>query len=268
MSTTTSRPTGSSAESSRGRGGRRDRRGRRPKSTAAPTTTASGTPPGRRTWPWVVALLTAVAVLAGCVYAVFFSSMLAVSAVSITGTDDALTAKVRAVIDDPVGTPLARVNLDAVAARVEGVPEVAAVEVAREWPHTVAITVTPRVPVAVTSANGQLWLLDAEGDPYLTVDSPPPGLVTVQLPTPGRDDPSTAAALSVVMALTPEFKSQVAVLSARTEFDVELTLIDRKKVIWGEPIDNARKMQMLPALLAARDGTEYDITDPTLATVR
>lgn len=67
----------------------------------------------------------------------------------------------------------------------------------------------------------------------------------MQLPTPGRNDPSTTAALSVVMALTPEFKSQVAVLSARTEFDVEAALIDRKKVIWGEPTDNAKKMQML-----------------------
>lgn len=268
MSTTTSRPTGSSAGSSRGRGGRPDRRGRRTKPAAGNKVASTPRPSGRRTWPWVVALVTALAVLAGCVYVVFFSSMLAVSTVSITGTDDALTAKVRAVIDDPVGTPLARVNLDALAARVEGVPEVAAVEVARDWPDTVSISVTPRVPIAVTSANGQLWLLDAEGDPYLTVDSPPPGLVTVQLPTPGRNDPSTTAALSVVMALTPEFKSQVAVLSARTEFDVELTLIDRKKVIWGEPTDNAKKMQMLPALLAARDGTEYDITDPTLATVR
>ena len=43
MSTTTSRPTGSSAGSSRGRGGRRDRRGRRTKPAAA-STTASTSP--------------------------------------------------------------------------------------------------------------------------------------------------------------------------------------------------------------------------------
>jgi hypothetical protein len=27
-------------------------------------------------------------------------------------------------------------------------------------------------------------------------------------------------------------------------------------------------MQILPALLAAQEGTEYDVTDPTLVTVR
>ena len=57
-------------------------------------------------------------------------------------------------------------------------------------------------------------------------------------------------------------------MSARTAFDVELTLVDGKRVIWGEATDSAQKMQMLPALLAAQEGTEYDITDPTLVTVR
>ena len=222
----------------------------------------------RRRWPWIVALVTVLALVAGAVYAVFFSPLLAVTSVTITGTDDALNTQVRSVVPAPVGIPLARVDLDAVAASAQTVPEVADVVVAREWPDTLAITVTARVPVAVTSANGQLWLLDADGDPYVTVASAPAGLVTVQLAAPGRTDPATKAALAVVQSLTPDFKSQVAVLSARTEFDVELTLIDRKKVIWGEPGQSAQKMQMLPALLAARDGTEYDVSDPTLVTVR
>lgn len=223
---------------------------------------------GRRRWPWIVALVTVLVLAGGAVYAVFFSPLLAVKSVSITGADDALVGQVRSVVPAAIGTPLARVDLDSVAAFAQTVPEVADVEVAREWPDTLAITVTPRVPVAVTAANGQLWLLDAEGDPYLSVASPPPGMVTVQLAAPGRDDAATKAALAVVESLTAEFKSQVAVLTARTEFDIELTLIDRKKVIWGEPTQSAQKMQMLPALLAARDGTEYDISDPTLVTVR
>jgi cell division protein FtsQ len=222
----------------------------------------------RRRWPWIVALSTVVVLVAGAVYAVFFSPLLAVTSVTISGADDAVTAQVRSAVPAVDGTPLARVDLDAVAAAAQSIPQVADVEVAREWPRTLAITVTPRVPVAVTSANGQLWLLDADGDPYLTVPSAPAGLVTVQLAAPGRDDAATRAALKVVQALTPDFRSQVAELSARTEFDIELTLVDRKKVIWGEPTQSAQKMQMLPALLAARDGTEYDITDPTLATVR
>jgi cell division protein FtsQ len=247
--------------SGKGGRGRRDRREEPAGAQAVPVR-------GRRRWPWIVALITVLALIAGAVYVVFISSLLAVKAVTITGADDTVNAAVRSVVPATVGIPLAQVNLDAVAAAAQGVPEVADVVVAREWPDTLAITVVPRVPVAVTSANGQLWLLDADGDPYLTVATPPAGLVTVQLAAPGRDDPATKAALAVVESLTADFKSQVAVLSARTGFDIELTLIDRKKVIWGEPSQSAQKMQMLPALLAARDGTEYDISDPTLVTVR
>lgn len=225
-------------------------------------------PAARRRWPWIVALGTVVVLIVGAVYVVFFSPLLAVTTVTISGADDAVAAQVRAAVPATTGTPLARVDLDAVAAAAQTVPQVADVEVARVWPDTVAITLTPRVPIAVTSANGQLWLLDADGEPYLSVPSAPAGLVTVQLAAPGRADPATRAALQVVQALTPDFRSQVAELSARTEFDIELTLIDRKKVIWGEPTQSAQKMQMLPALLAARDGTEYDISDPTLVTVR
>lgn len=244
-----------------GKGGRQARRGASAGAKAVPERR-------RRRWPWIVALITVLALFAGAVYVVFISSLLAVKTVTIIGADETVNAQVRSVVPATAGIPLAQVNLDAIAAAAQGVPEVADVVVAREWPDTLAITVVPRVPVAVTSANGQLWLLDADGDPYLTVASAPAGLVTVQLAAPGRNDPATKAALAVVESLTADFKAQVAVLSARTGFDIELTLIDRKKVIWGEPSQSAQKMQMLPALLAARDGTEYDISDPTLVTVR
>jgi len=208
------------------------------------------------------------ALLCGAVYAVFFSPLLGVKAVTIIGASDSVAGKVRATVDVPTGTPLARIDLDDVAADVEGIPEVASVEVARGWPDTLAITVTPRVPAAVTSANGRFYLLDDAGDPYLAVDAPPAGLITVALVAPGAGDPSTVAALAVAGALTPDFRTKVASIAARTEFDVELTLVDGRKIIWGEATDSAQKMQILPALLAAHDGNEYDITDPTLVSVR
>lgn len=225
----------------------------------------SGTP---RRWPWILALTLVGALLVGAVYAVFFSPLLGVRSVSVTGAPDELTAKVRAAVDVPDGTPLARVDLDDVAATVEGLPEIAAVEVSRGWPDTLLIAISPRLPVAVTSANGQFWLLDSTGDPYLAVAAPPAGLITIALVAPGSGDPSTAAALAVAASLTPDFRAQVASVSARTNFDVELTLVDGRRVIWGEAADSDEKMQILPALLLAREGTEYDVTDPTLVTVR
>ena len=209
-----------------------------------------------------------VVLLSGAVYSVFFSPLLGVRAVTVTGAPDELISKIRSVVPISAGTPLARIDLDDIAADVEAVPEISSVEVSRKWPDTLVIEVTPRVPVAVTSANGQFWLLDATGDPYLAVSTPPVGMVIVQLVAPGAGDPSTIAALSVAAALTDSFRSQVSTIAARTAFDVELTLTDGRKVIWGEATKSAEKMQILPALLLAQDGTEYDVTDPTLVTVR
>lgn len=221
-----------------------------------------------RRWPWIVTLGLTFALICGAVYAVFFSPLLGVKTVSITGAPDAVAAKIRAVTPAPDGTALARIDLDAVAGNVEAIPEVSEVEVARDWPDTLKVVVTPKVPVAVTAANGRLWLLDSTGDPYLAVGTAPPGLVTVQLVAPGAGDPSTAAALAVASALTPEFRATVAAISARTPFDVEIDLADGRKVVWGEPDASAQKMQILPALLAAKEGSLYDVTDPTLVTVR
>lgn len=229
--------------------------------------TAKGRAAPRR-WPWIVALAVVGLLICGAGYVIFISSLLGLRTVTITGVPDDVAAQIRTIAPAPDGFPLARIDLDGVRASVDAVPQVSEAEVSRAWPGTLTIAVTPRVPSAVTSANGQLWLLDASGDPYLAVTAPPAGLVTVQLVAPRVGDPSTAAALTVAAALTPPFRPTVAAISARTPFDIELTLKDGRKVLWGEATESAQKMQVLPALLAAQDGKVYDITDPTLVTVR
>ena len=56
-------------------------------------------------------------------------------------------------------------------------------------------------------------------------------------------------------------------LAARTAYDIKLTLTDGRSVIWGEATDSAEKMEILPAVLA-QQGTVYNISDPTLVSVR
>ncbi len=220
-----------------------------------------------RRWPWILGIVLVLALLVGAVYAVFLSPLLGVRQVTVTGAPDALAARIESAAGVPGGTPLARVDLDAVAAAVSSVPEVESVGVAREWPDTLAITVTPRLPVAVTSANGRLWLLDAAGDPFLAVDAPPPGVISVQLVAPGTGDPSTLAAIGVIQAFSESFRGQVADVRARTPYDVEITLTDGRTVIWGDAEQSATKMQILPAVLQ-QPGTTYNISDPSLVTVR
>lgn len=233
-----------------------------------------------RRWPWILgaALTAALLVAAGVV--VFFTPLLGLRSVIITagagvdgaavagGTlDPAVDSAIRSAVGVPDGTPLARVDLAGIALRVRDVPQVEAVDVSRSWPNAVTITVTPRVPVAVTSANGQLWLMDERGVAYLAVPSAPAGLLTVKLATPGPGDPATQAVMTVLKSFTESFRGQVATVTARTAYDVVLTLTDGRTVVWGGADQSARKMQVLPALLQQK-GSEYDVTDPTLVSVR
>ena len=151
---------------------------------------------------------------------------------------------------------------------VLAVPDVAAASVSRHWPHDLRIIVTTRVPIAVTKANGAFWLLDAAGLPYRKVGSStaPAGLLAIDLATPGVKDPATLAGLAVISQLTVPFRQSVASVSAPSPYAVVLRLRDGRTVRWGGSDQGAKKMQILPAVLA-QPGSTYDISDPGLVTV-
>lgn len=224
----------------------------------------------------VIALVT-VAVLAICAVVVWFTPILGLGAVQVDGADaapvsDAVVQQVRDAVAVPDGTPLARIDLDGVRHRVMQIDTVAAVTVARQWPHTLALTVTERVAVATVQANGRWWLLDAAGTPFGESPTRPADLMPVQLATPGQGDRATRAVLGVLASLSPEVRDRVAGLTAATAYDVRLFVKGGGSVIWGSDTDAAAKNAVIPALLASADlgvsGHVLDVSDPTLVTVR
>lgn len=227
---------------------------------------AESAPAVRRRWPIYLAAGLVLSLIAAAGYILWFTAVLGVKHVSVTGAGDDLAAEVRGALAVPEGTPLIKVDLRAAELRVAEVPEVALVHITRRWPDTLAVDVQARTPVAVTSANGQLWLLDSGGDPYLRVPGAPAGLTVVELATPGPKDPATGAALTVIGSMTADFRKTVAKVQAPSAFDVTVVLQDHRVVHWGGADHGARKMQILPALLS-QQGQTYDISDPDLASV-
>lgn len=222
----------------------------------------------RRRWPLRLALGLTVALLVGAAYVVGASPALALRSVVVNGSGAAtLSDQVRAAVAIADGTPLALINLGGVHDRVAAVGPVASVSVQRQWPHTLVVTVTARAPVAVTQANGRWWLLDATGKPYQPVSDPPVTLTKLELATPGAGDPATMATLGVLGSLPPDLRKAVASIVAPSAYSITLRLTDGRTVLWGSDAQNAVKAQVLPALLA-RPGTAFDISDPTLVTVR
>jgi len=191
-----------------------------------------------------------------------------VRAVQVRGTVTVPADQVRERAAVPIGTPLARVDLAAVRARVAAIPVVESVTVDRSWPGTLTVRVRERAPVAVVPlTRGGFALVDADGVAFRSVAARPPGVPLVVVRSPGRDDRATAAALTVLRSLTPQLRAQLVSVQAPTAEQVTLVLAKGRSVFWGDAGDSDRKAVVATALLR-RPGTRIDVSAPGVVTVR
>ena len=114
----------------------------------------------------VIALV--LALLAASVWSVYFSTALVTKRVSVVGTHDLTPMQVSFAAQVPLGVPLARQDLDAIAERTTTLPPVESAAVTRDWPSTIRITVVERRPVlAVRQPDGYV-VVDKSGVGYQT----------------------------------------------------------------------------------------------------
>jgi cell division protein FtsQ len=207
-----------------------------------------GRRPARRRRP--LQLAVGLLVLATVVWALWASPVLGVRTVQVDGVSTLPAGQVRETVGLEPGTSLLRVDVQAAEERVARLPQVASVEVTRGWPNTVVVTVVERVPVAIVGEAGARSLVDADGVLFDTVTgAPPPGVVPLDVPDPGPDDPATRAALAAMSALPADVRAELAEVSATSADDVSLTLADGTSVSWGGAEESAAKAAALAGLI-------------------
>ncbi|RSD10364.1 cell division protein FtsQ/DivIB [Amycolatopsis eburnea] len=219
----------------------------------------------RRRW---VALLTVLTIVAG-VYLLFFSSMLGVKDVAVSGARTVPADQIRAVAAVPADQPLLRLDADEIRDRVAGMPGIATVEVSRSWPNTVEITVTERTAIAFFDSGpggDGVHLVDGGGVVFKTVPARPAGLPELKLPKVSADDPVTRAVTAVLGVIPEQLLKQVTTATAKTPASVEFTLSSGKIVRWGTAEQTDRKAKVLAALLT-QEGKVYDVAAPELPTI-
>ena len=234
---------------------------------ADPTTIRSRKRFARRQWArrwlaWrrVVALLLLIALTVGLVWLFFFSDVLAVKQVEVEGTRTLSSEQVRDVAAVPPGEPLARVDLEAIRARVEALAVVRDAKVTRSWPDRVLIDVDERVAIAVVEIGGRTRGMDAEGVVFRDYPKPPPDMPQVRTSGDTRSDALREAAL-VVEALPSEIDRQVDHVEVATVDQISLVLRDGKTVVWGSAEDSEAKAEVLEELLRQPAHT-YDVSVP------
>lgn len=209
-----------------------------------------------------------VAVVSGVLaWVVLASSLLAVRDVGVTGAERVDLAGVRAVAESAVGTPLARVDTDALTADVERFPQVASADVVRVWPGSLEVRLTERVPVAAVPEDGGVVLVDSEGVELALADAPPADLPVLDV-DPGPDAATSRRAAAAVMGgLPPDLRGDVEQVGASSPEDVRLRLRDGAEVVWGGATQGRLKARVLE-VLRQQGAAVYDVSAPRTPVTR
>ena len=150
----------------------------------------------------------------------------------------------------PAGTPLARVDTDAVGARVRERVTVAEVSVRRSWPGTLTVEVVPRsAALVVRNPQGRLEVVDAEGVTFGTVRAAPKRVPVVTATDPrGTSKEALLSSLALLDALPADLASGVSGIKVSSANLITFTL-GKRSVVWGSGEDSERKVAILIALL-------------------
>lgn len=229
---------------------------------------------------WWICLATAAA-LGLAVWVLLFSGLFSVRTVQVLGASELVpAAKVRAAAGIHPGDELLTLDVGAVRHRIEQIPGVGRVDVARVPPGTVRLTITERQAALAIERPDHHWLIiDPKAVPFRVVDAQPPGVPTLSLPElPTRGDRHVAAALAVLAALPADIRSQVVSVAPANLDDIRFGLADKATVVWGDSSSGAAKAADLQALLhtvgvdggahGQRRVSVYDVSTPDFVTTR
>ena len=219
----------------------------------------------RRFRPMLYAALVLL-VVGGGTWLVFFSSVVTVREVSVRGNETMSSLRVKAVAKAPIGRQLARVDLAAIQARVESMPAVKSVSVSRSWPHTIAISITERTPVAVVDRGADLQGVDEDGVLFGSYAREPDGLPLIATAPDVRSE-ALAEAARVVTSLRADIAARVDRVEVESVDRIRLRLAGGRTVMWGSAEDSAQKAAVL-AVLLDQPGDEIDVSVPGRPTTR
>ncbi len=216
--------------------------------------------------PAFLGLLT-VGVVGSAAWLVFFSSVLGVRDIQVTGNLALPVQQIRQAAGVADGEPLATVDVAEVENRLRRIRQIESVVVSRGWPGTLVVKIVEREPVAVLPVAGKFALVDRHGVVTEVRQVAPPTLPALRVDRPQAGDPATGAALTVIGALPQSLVPKIAEVLAPSPETVSLRLKDGRTVVWGGPDRPADKARILTTLLK-RPADSYDVSSPDVVTLK
>jgi cell division protein FtsQ len=204
--------------------------------------------------------------IAGVVWLGFFSAALSARAVTVRGLHELSAVQVRAAAVVPLGRPMLRQDIDAIAARAASLPAVQSASVVRDWPNTIAITVVERRPLLAVRHPDGFLLVDKFGVGYQLRPFVPRGVSVVDANPDDR--PLLTDLGTVASALPPKLSARLTTIRASSRNNIDLVLKSGLTVHWGESSQSKLKADIVVALLKQHPKTAIDVSSPHNPTTR
>jgi cell division protein FtsQ len=217
---------------------------------------------GRKRLRRLLAVLMALAVL-GAAWGVTRTPVLDVDHVRVTGAGHTGDQAVVAAAGIDRGDPLLTARLGRAARRIAALPWVQTVQLRREWPGTVKVTVVERTPIAALPTKDNRWVLvDAQARQLVVTEQFDRALVRIDgdpiAAEPGTElKGRTSAALQVAASIPATLRERVIALRPAAAGTVEGTVQLRDgSEAWlrfGTPAQTAAKWLALLSVLDEAD---------------
>jgi cell division protein FtsQ len=203
-----------------------------------------------------------------------FSPLMALQTIEIKGTNRVDETQLRQALSDQLGTPLARLDFDAIKKDIAGFPLIESYVTEEAPPHTLVVTVTERTPVVAVRSGKSFDLVDPAGIVVQSSPKQPANMPVADIGNAKLGSSVFRTMTEVVLSLPSTVRQQVTSVKASTADDVTLTLQDGSSVVWGNPEQSDAKAALLAALVkdhAARNPgvvVEYDVSAPDNGIIR
>ena len=216
-------------------------------------------------------VLGGISALLVLVLATMFTPILAISKISVSGTELVSEKQIQLTLKKYIGSPLPMISSDNVAQDLDKFKLIESISLISLPPHELQVRIVERTPIAIVVQGGVSYLYDPSGVRVGTASG------FEKLPTIIiKDDPKTSKnykqAIDVLLSLPSSLLKRVAYIQARTRDNVTLQLRGNavQSIIWGDSSQSALKSRVLRVLLfktPSKIRATFDVSAPLTPSV-
>lgn len=214
-------------------------------------------------WGRLIAVIGPLALI-GLVAATFFSPLLAIEKVSVTGTSRLSESKVEKALKPLVGRPLTTVSDKEVTDLLSEFGLIETFALQAEPPHTLTVKIRERQPILILVNGAKNFLYDAAGV-KIAAPTEEDKFPYLRLAANPQEDSRFKTAVEVLLSLPIENYQQIFSIEVSKQLTTTFVLRDSDiRVIWGGVDEPLLKAEVLDSLIATGldKGVSIDVSSP------